>query len=143
MTDSLKVVPDSDTVETGVKNTDAIAQGLADVLADTPSQLKEHILQITLICRNINDAVSGFLNNFDKFTDGLLTWGIENTDRPLSLFLIAAALKFFRNFINFAVQPKPDFFVVDTGEKAFSFFAGDHLSMINDGDLITKLLRFF
>ncbi|MEM7640907.1 MAG: DNA starvation/stationary phase protection protein [Pseudomonadota bacterium] len=35
MTDSLKVVPDSDTVETGVKNTDAIAQGLADVLADT------------------------------------------------------------------------------------------------------------
>lgn len=33
--ESLKVVPTSDSVETGVKNVEGIAEGLADVLADT------------------------------------------------------------------------------------------------------------
>lgn len=33
--EALKVVPTADTVETGVKDVDAIAEGLADVLADT------------------------------------------------------------------------------------------------------------
>ena len=35
MTDALKVVPSSDNVSTGVRNTHAIANGLADILADT------------------------------------------------------------------------------------------------------------
>ena len=35
MTDALRVVPSSDTVSTGVRDTATIAEGLADVLADT------------------------------------------------------------------------------------------------------------
>ncbi|MBV2358385.1 DNA starvation/stationary phase protection protein [Thalassococcus sp. CAU 1522] len=35
MTDALKVVPSKDRVSTGVRDTEAVAQGLADVLADT------------------------------------------------------------------------------------------------------------
>ncbi|MBV7409032.1 MULTISPECIES: Dps family protein [Roseobacteraceae] len=35
MTDALKVVPSSDDVSTGVQNTEAVATGLSDVLADT------------------------------------------------------------------------------------------------------------
>ncbi|MGR3513521.1 MAG: Dps family protein [Paracoccaceae bacterium] len=35
MADALKVVPTTDEIETGVKNAPAIAEGLADVLADT------------------------------------------------------------------------------------------------------------
>jgi starvation-inducible DNA-binding protein len=35
MTDALRVIPTSDTVSTGVRDTKAIAEGLADVLADT------------------------------------------------------------------------------------------------------------
>jgi len=35
MTDALKVVPTADTVKTGVRNVEGIADGLADVLADT------------------------------------------------------------------------------------------------------------
>ena len=35
MTDALRVVPSSDTVSTGVRDAATIADGLADVLADT------------------------------------------------------------------------------------------------------------
>ncbi|WP_147114579.1 Dps family protein [Tateyamaria sp. syn59] len=35
MTDALKVVPSSDDVSTGVQDTEAVATGLADILADT------------------------------------------------------------------------------------------------------------
>jgi starvation-inducible DNA-binding protein len=35
MTEALNVVPRTDTVETGVRDTKAVAQGLSDVLADT------------------------------------------------------------------------------------------------------------
>ncbi|GGF80266.1 starvation-inducible DNA-binding protein [Mameliella alba] len=35
MTDSLKVVPTEDSVSTGVRNTETLASGLSDVLADT------------------------------------------------------------------------------------------------------------
>lgn len=35
MSDALKVVPNSDSVKTGVRNVESIAQGLSDVLADT------------------------------------------------------------------------------------------------------------
>ena len=35
MTDALKVVPETSTVSTGVRDTSAVAKGLADVLADT------------------------------------------------------------------------------------------------------------
>lgn len=35
MTDALKVIPNTDVVKTGVRNVEEIAEGLADVLADT------------------------------------------------------------------------------------------------------------
>ena len=35
MTDSLKVVPSTDSVSTGVRDTEALAEGLGDILADT------------------------------------------------------------------------------------------------------------
>ena len=35
MTDALRVIPTTDTVSTGVRDAEAIAEGLADVLADT------------------------------------------------------------------------------------------------------------
>lgn len=35
MSDALKVVPNKDTVKTGVRNVEAVAEGLSDVLADT------------------------------------------------------------------------------------------------------------
>lgn len=35
MTDTLKVVPENDAVETGVRDADSTAEGIADVLADT------------------------------------------------------------------------------------------------------------
>ena len=35
MTDALKVIPTEDSVSTGVRNTESLASGLSDVLADT------------------------------------------------------------------------------------------------------------